>query len=391
MDKHNQKKPLLGQTSSRRGFLQKTGLVAALSAGAMALPQAQAAAAPVAPTTTTAGRNADFGEVPADARATMGMFRALTLKAFSSATKDRRLRDQLQNAAAKELDFYYVELQKTHGGIYGYTPHPDDICPPWWPWPLPFPPRQPWPLPPLPPIFHDILEAMPAADKLGKVELATLDVFQSLQVYTKAFMISDLDRAAEVQSMVINEMQGALDLVMNGEVAMWEPGDDICPPWWGPIIWQGPLVGPSASPEPLPLEPEPWPWKANRQILIGAAQYVDAFEFEVASGKAFKGSALGLIEEGFSSLGSGLGSYGYIDGDWWCGNDPLFWLHWFRNRLRPRKPRVPIDPRVFNGVQTLARDVMTIDMSVRMHDQAMAHELQAQVIEHMGEQIGMLP
>lgn len=47
-------------------------------------------------------------------------------------------------------------------------------------------------------------------------------------------------------------------------VASWEPGDDICPPWWP---WPWPWPGPRGIDV---VDPEPVPWKT-----IGAAEQLD--------------------------------------------------------------------------------------------------------------------
>lgn len=225
------------QASSRRSFLRNSGLAALATAGALsAFDQAAANTKPAQSESIAAAT----GEIPASAQFARRAFRSLTLLAMSAVSSDTRFAQKVYGLALADLEINLAGLQNASDNVtsLNYTPNPeDDYEPrPWW-WPRPW-----WRLKEQ--LFTPI-ERIPAGG------LVVLDLHRSLDAFNMAFQYGDQTLQAENLRLARGELRSHLaSLKGSSSFAAWEPGDDICPPWWP---WPFPPIRKPGIPTPQPL------------------------------------------------------------------------------------------------------------------------------------------
>jgi hypothetical protein len=228
--------------------------------------------------------------IPFDAQLTLRIFDALTVYNQSFLRKGDQQR-KLQGVALERLKQLVGKLGSSGGGIASWEDG-DDLCPPWWPWP--WPPRRG---------FGDP-EPQP---NLG----ATLDIANSLldfnlgSAFSDGAAWSDLQRTAfDQMNQQFEQLSGGLKAMSSSAYAWYEPGDDICPPWW-PWPWPGPRRLTDL------LDPEPSPWSVRGEAFGITANIFRSLTL-IASASTFQDARAGAALQGLGvkQVGGQLGQLG---------------------------------------------------------------------------------
>ena len=240
------------------------------------------------------GQVVKWEAIPLDAQLTLRIFDALTVYNQSFLREGEQQR-KLQGVALGQLKRLVGKLGSSGGGIASWEDG-DDLCPPWWRWPWP-PPRR----------FGDP-EPEP---NLG----ATLDIANSLLDFNLGSAFSDGAAWSDLQGTAFDQMNqqfeqlsGGMKTMSASGFAMWEPGDDICPPWW-PWPWPGPRRLTDV------LDPDPHPWRVRGEafkttlgifrsltLITSAATFQDA-----RAGAALQGLGIEQVGAQLGQLGKQIG------------------------------------------------------------------------------------
>ncbi|HYF65216.1 MAG TPA: hypothetical protein VD886_20480 [Herpetosiphonaceae bacterium] len=234
-----------------------------------------------------------WGEIPFDAQLTVRLFDALTVYNQSFLRQNSDQQRKLQGVALGQIKQLVGKLGSAGGGYASWED--GDLCPPWWPWP--WPPRR----------HYGDPEPEP---NLG----ATLDIANSIidfhlgGAFSDGVGWSDLQRTAfDQMNQQFEQLRGGAQ-AMRGSFAMWEPGDDICPPWW-PWPWPGPRRISEI------LDPDPHPWRARLDSLkttvgifrsLTLVASASAFQ-DARAGAALQGVAIGQVGAQLEQLGKQIG------------------------------------------------------------------------------------
>jgi hypothetical protein len=359
-------------TGSRRAFLRGASLAALASASALALPSTSALAAP--------GRSsaalASAGLVPPDAALTLRMFRSLTLLTIAATLRDRAFGARVQDAALKDLGRQVGTL----GGLGGasFDPDTDGICPPWWPWPFPWPPRR----------FDDVFSQVgdPAIPKAG---LVAIDMFRTLSLYNMAFQFNDRGMRASMQKLAIDELQGQYaGLARAGSLAGYDDGDGICPDWW-PFPWPRPHAEAAGIPTPQPA-------LALLDLTRSLVSHNIATRFsDISAQQRSVGQARAQIQGLVKTLAASGGAAAWEPGDdlcppWWPW--PWPWPHRLGDILDPATMGDP-EPQPNSAIRLtfdMFRSGTVFAIASQIDDQGLAQDLQTQAIAELNAQAQQL-
>ncbi len=358
------------QASSRRAFLRNSGLAALATAGAIgAIDQASASTRPVSSDNTIAAG----GEIPASAQYARRAFRSLTLLAMSAVASDLTF-------AKKVYDFALADLEKNVTGLsnasdsvnsLSYTPNPDDDYEPrpWW-WPRPW-----WRLKDQ--LFTPI-------DRIPAGGLVVLDLHRSLDAFNIAFQYGDQALQAENLRLARSEIRSHfVALKRSNSFAAWEPGDDLCPPWWP---WPWPPIRRTGIPTPQPvLELGNL---AKGLINFGLGQTMSNTNLGLARSKAI----IVQVKASARKMSSYSGNLvGWEDGDDLCPRWPFPWPGpWSLEQLLDQYSDKP-QPVPWRDISSEVLRASTIfALASNLSDRGIAQGLRDAAIGQIQDQVGKL-
>jgi hypothetical protein len=362
-------------TGSRRAFLRGTGLAALASAGALAIPSTSALAAPGRASGALAPL-ASSGLVPPDAALTLRIFRSLTLLTMAATLRDRAFGARVQDAALKDLGRQVGTLGGQ--GSASYDPETDGICPPWWPWPFPWPPRR----------FDDVFDVGdPAIPKAG---LIAIDMFRTLSLYNMAFQFSDQGMRIGMQKLAVEELQAQYgSLRQGGSLAGYDDGDGICPDWW-PWPWPRPHAEVAGIPTPQPA-----------RVLLDLARSLVSHNIAMRfTDSSAQQRSVGQARQQIQGLAKTMGGFAGGAAAWEPGDDicPPWWPwpwpgpHRLGDILDPAAMGDP-EPQPNSAIQVtldMFRSSTVFALAAQIDDQGLALGLQTQAIGELNAQAQQL-
>jgi hypothetical protein len=322
--------------------------------------------------------------IPLDAALTLRMFRSLTLLTISATIKDLAFAKAVEASARSELGRQLGDLARVGGGnSAAYTPDPDGpICPPWWPWPCPWPPRR-----------LDEVFTLPDERVIPKAGLAAIDMFQTLALYNLGFQYGAGGLGREMQKLAIEELGAQFaSLQQGGSLAGYDEGDGICPDWWR-FQWPRPH-GPVVSPAP-----------DQALVLVGLLRSLIhhniALRFSDTASRArstdlarkhvlAQAQALGGMQGASTSTAAAWEPGDDICPPWW----PWPWPqpHRLTDILDPAKLGAP-DPEPNKSLLTtieIFRSSTVFAIAAQIDNQALAFDLQRKAVGQIMAQAGQL-
>ncbi|KPL84939.1 hypothetical protein [Herpetosiphon geysericola] len=367
---NDQAEDTINHPNSRRSFLRNTGLAALATAGAIsAFDHAAASTKPA----IDENQLAAGGEIPDSAQYARRAFRSLTLLAISAVSSDQTFAKKVYDFALADLDKNITGLSNASDAVnsLSYTPNPDDDYEPrpWW-WPRPW-----WRLKDQ--VFTPI-ERIPAGG------LIVLDLHRSLDAFNMAFQYGDQALQAENLRMARSEIRSHfVSLKRANSFAAWEPGDDLCPPWW-PFPWPPKRQPDISTPQPL-LELGNL---VKGLINYGLGKSMSNTTLSLARSKAIIVQLQGSARKMTSYSGNLVG---WVDGDDICPRWPFPWPGpWSLKQLLDQyNPKPQPDPWHAVASEVLrASTIFAIASSLR--DRVIAQGLRDAAIGQIQTQVGKL-
>jgi hypothetical protein len=236
-----------------------------------------------------------WGEIPFDGQLTVKLFNALSVYNQSFLRKSADQQRKLQAVALGQIKQLVGKLGSSGGGTASWEDG-DDLCPPWW--------RGPWPGP------------RRAGDPEPEPNLgATLDIANSLidfnlgAAFADGAAWSDLQRTAfDQMNQQFGQLSGGMKTMGAARFAMYEPGDDICPPFWP---WRGPRphwFSEFFDPQPVPWRVASPASKLTKGIFRSLTLIASASIFQdVRAGVALQELAIGQVGDQLEQLGKQIG------------------------------------------------------------------------------------